>query len=1073
MTSLTLLRNRRVDAHSLTHKTHVSMGSQKGSYQLNRDDISVIYNDNKLDPLIGLCERPQDYSMLRFDLDFSSSDLERTDEFDLEEITKNALQHIRTFLTENLKDLVVDSRSLLDCSILTKPSYVNDKNKRKYGVHGQFHNLFISKKDFQYFEDSVAPLISGFDKISKNAWLLYGQQKSELSGTYTISHVDVCGKHIPPINYFSKYAIYDMKEQQIPFATPKDYYKQIFSIIPFNRECTDFKFREEVVKPHPNGEIAEYIVPEDLEETLEEATKYVELLGDYRVNNGRKEWFYIGGILYSISDGDEAFFQLWNDLSTRSKDYDEEECIRTWKSMKRIPSHNLEKLRKMAKFDNPTHEEFKDEKEEFTTLKLDNIHADEVINQNNIGSYIPRLAKADHVFMRSNMMTYKTQNLKELLPLYKRILVVSFRVSLLDSYVNTFEGFGFKMYSDVNGKITDDKVFVQIDSLFRVIGSFDLIIFDEAVYTLAHLNDFVKRKHEVWEALLQQIQSAKKIIVCDALLDNATIDIFKKASLGKKTWIVDNQWKSFKNKSIRYNPVPKLEVLITDIAVALEKYGSVFIPSNSKTMAVKLYEYFKAKGVRVGLDSSDNEPTPPDLWRKNFDIFISTPTNVAGVSCNDEFGKTIGYCTNRSCNAKMFSQMINRVRNTKSDSIDIYYKINVAGYNPTKIDDIKAWVNEKDELMFSGGLKIDYIRDRIIEDPYYNQYISHLKAENQSKKWYLQVLKGIMEHHGFETIETYEEEDEIITYNEEFLSEIKGESKAIYEAKQEEIRIAVCNAEDITDEQSKTIGEKYQKTQDEKLQIRKHYIMNAYKNTISGVPRILTSPFIKKYEKFISSYWNLREMNIEHPDMLKYYLEQQCNDFLYKNIHATNAERLNERLINKYLKYWSVHGIVKMLGFDSIWDKKEIECYPYEKAVEFLDTYGHKIGVLFGRNEKTKWNELDLEDSAVKKKITETLNTVLKNVCSVGVKRKSKTKTDESYIIKGLEIWEKGDVLIPKNNIANELQKDLFYVENDILKPKCNKRTRLLKRICREEIERDDECEFAHLFGNLERLIVV
>ena len=1027
MTSLTLLRNRRVDAHSLTHKTHVSMGSQKGSYQLNRDDISVIYNDNKLNPLIGLAERPQDYSMLRFDLDFSSSNLERTDEFDLEEITKNALQHMRTFLTENLP--FGSSQSLLDCSILTKPSYVNDKNKRKYGVHGQFHNLFISKKDFQYFEDSVAPLISGFDKISKNPWLLYGQQKSELSGTYTISHVDVNSKKISPINYFSNYAIYDLKEQQIPFATPRDYYKQIFSIIPFNRECTDFKFREEIVKP-PNEKIVEYIVPDDLSETLKEATKYVELLGDYRVNSGRKEWFYIGGILYSISDGDEAFFQLWNDLSTRSDDYDEDECIRTWKSMKRQPKHGLHLLRKMAQFDNPNELVYNDEtNKEFTSLKLDNIHPNEVINQNNIGSYLPRLEKADIVFMRSNMMTFKTENLIELLPLYKRILVVSFRISLLDAYVTRFGGFDFKMYSEVNGKITEDKVFVQIDSLFRVFGSFDLILFDEALYTLEHLNSFVKRKHEVWDALIQQIQSAKKIIVCDALLDNATIDVFKKASLGKKTWIVDNQWKSFKNKSIRYEPHVSVEKFITHVIAELEKYGSIYIPTNSKTLADKLYVYFKAKGIRVGLDSSDNEPTPPELWRKNFDIFISTPTNVAGVSCNDPFGKTIGYCTNRSCNARMFAQMINRVRNTDSKCIDIFYKINIAGYHPTKIDDIKSWIKEKDELMFSGGLKIDYIRDSIIEDEYYSQYISHLKAQNQSHKWYLQVLKGIMEHHGFETITCGDEEEDEVVYNEETLSEIKGESKAIYEAKQEEIRIAICNAKDITDEQSKEIGEKYQKTQDEKLQIRKHYIMKAYQNTISGVPRMLTSPFIKKYEKFISHYYNLRELNVEHPDMLKYYIEHQYSEFLSKNSHAPNTERLHES--NKLLKLWTAHGIVNALGFESVWDKKEIECYPYDKAVEFLDTYGHKIGVLFGKNEKTKWKELDLEDSKVKEKITLTLNTVLKNVCSVGVKRKH-THSD-CFSIKGLEIWETGDILIPKNNIASELQKGWFYVENDIL----------------------------------------
>jgi hypothetical protein len=58
-------------------------------------------------------------------------------------------------------------------------------------------------------------------------------------------------------------------------------------------------------------------------------------------------------------------------------------------------------------------------------IKLDNIKPDEIIDQNNIGSYIPRLEKADVVCMRSNMMTFKTQNLKELMGLYKRVLIVS------------------------------------------------------------------------------------------------------------------------------------------------------------------------------------------------------------------------------------------------------------------------------------------------------------------------------------------------------------------------------------------------------------------------------------------------------------------------------------------------------------------------------------------------------------------------------------------------------------------------------------------------------------------------
>ena len=104
---------------------------------------------------------------------------------------------------------------------------------------------------------------------------------------------------------------------------------------------------------------------------------------------------------------------------------------------------------------------------------------------------------------------------------------------------------------------------------------------------------------------------------------------------------------------------------------------------------------------------------------------------MAGVSCNDAFGKTICYFTASSCSAEMSSQMINRVRNTRSVDIDIFIKTGNGDRNyPLKIDEIKLWLQEKDDLIFTSGLKIDHTRNKLVEDDYYNQYIQYIKKQH-------------------------------------------------------------------------------------------------------------------------------------------------------------------------------------------------------------------------------------------------------------------------------------------------------------------------------------------------------
>ena len=657
-----------------------------------------------------------------------------------------------------------------------------------------------------------------------------------------------------------------------------------------------------------------------------------------------------------------------------------------------------------------------------SVVKLDNIRPNEVINQNNIGSYLPRLEKADVVCMRSCMMTFKTQNLKELMDTYKRVLIVSFRVSLEDEYMETFKDHDFKLYSDFKGVITGDRIIVQIDSLYKVRGEFDLLVLDEIVYTMDHMHSFVKRKPQVWEALNQYISDTQKIIACDALLDNKTINLFKKS--GRSTLIVENKWKSFNGKKFKYNDFVDFPSTVKYILDNIKQWGSLYIPTNSKTFADKIFYYLREQGLRVGLDSSETEPTPSDEW-KQYELFITTPTNVAGVSCNDEFGKTICYFTSMSCSASMCAQMIFRVRNTKSDTYDIFVKNGTNGLNfPIRTNDIKSWINDKDDLVLKSGLKINHIRNKIIEDDYYKNYIEYIKKENLSKVMFKQVLRGILQVHGLDEIKDEEKDEqpsseEILKEMKE-LEEIKNTSKELHEKEKKISRENVCEALSITDDQFKIIDEKYRKTKDEKLSLRRYHLEKTYGTDIK-----LTEEFVKTYEKIMPQYKNLQTMKCSK-SLLHNYIETMINQHEKEHLRDDNTQRLHEK--RHLLKIWTAHNLVTMLGFDNIYDTRTIKGYPYEKAQKFLIEHGDNIGLLFGCKNDNKWKNMKELTQERKKIISKYITDKLKSVCHISVsnKHRGKGREKEEYTIQGLDIWKKGGLTIPKNEYAERL-----YVEKN------------------------------------------
>jgi hypothetical protein len=280
-----------------------------------------------------------------------------------------------------------------------------------------------------------------------------------------------------------------------------------------------------------------------------------------------------------------------------------------------------------------------------------------------------------------------------------------------------------------------------------------------------------------------------------------------------------------------------------------------------------------------------------------------------------------------------------------------------------------------------------------------------------------QVLRGILQVHGLEEIKEKKEEtrtmEEILEEMKE-LDEIKDIAKELHEKEKKISRENVCEALPLTDEQFKEIDEKYRKTKDEKLSIRRYHLENTY-----GTNFELTEENVKTFEKIIPQYKNLQTMNCSK-DNLQDYIETTINQYEKEHLRDDNTQRLHEK--RNLLKIWTAHNLVKMLGFDNIYDTRTIKGYPYEKAREFLVEHGDNISLLFG-GKKVNWKNVDVNDKESKREISYYISNKLKSVCNIGVsnKHRGRDAKKEEYIIKGLDIWEKGGLVIPKNEYAERL----------------------------------------------------
>lgn len=357
--------------------SHAGMDSMRGKYRFGKkieEFYNVYYhtNDNK-----HVLEKRGVYSQFTIDIDIKKT----IDEYENQiwSFQRNkfyTIDQVKAFIKvcqREIKNKCIGIKPIqLDAVLLEKDIYQKNEKYWSGGLHIQFPNLYLRKDSI---EESLIPgIIDELKKIEgmhadfididirascQNLWLMYGSSKSSDSKPYLISKIfNDEQQEMTVTERLLQYKIYDTDEAQITLNA-KNLDKnlpRIMSINPGHRAVNEVKKKYDnpipaVVKE--KKEKKEYVDNRSLDEIRNEVKNLLSCLKPFRADD-RIEWLKVAWILWGISDGDDEFFDIWNEWSSQSDSYkDEDDCRKVWDGIK--PRENgvtIGSLKAMAKEDN-------------------------------------------------------------------------------------------------------------------------------------------------------------------------------------------------------------------------------------------------------------------------------------------------------------------------------------------------------------------------------------------------------------------------------------------------------------------------------------------------------------------------------------------------------------------------------------------------------------------------------------------------------------------------------------------------------------------------------------------------
>jgi hypothetical protein len=318
---------------------------------------------------------------------------------------------------------------------------------------------------------------------------------------------------------------------------------------------------------------------------------------------------------------------------------------------------------------------------------------DDTLFVNQIKHFLSNPCKSLNI--KSPYDTGKTQLLKSILkdyPQYKRVLMVTYRITLSYEFESVFSEFDFANYK--NGNFAAPHLINQTESLLRltdnvdVLPKYDLIIIDEieSVLNQFYSPTFKGKSSNAFALLVALCKNPNtKFISLDGDLSDrahAFIDYFGSA-------VNINNKCSFNTKTLNMYMVTKkhLQAFENRMMIDLANNLKLVIPTMSATYGYEILKtindkYPNKKVIIYTSTTSDSEKQDikgiVDLW-SSADVVIYSPTIEAGVSFDvlGHFDKVYGYMCTGSCSQRSYLQMLSRVRKFNTDEFNIYSNIDI------------------------------------------------------------------------------------------------------------------------------------------------------------------------------------------------------------------------------------------------------------------------------------------------------------------------------------------------------------------------------------------------------------
>lgn len=519
-----------------------------------------------------------------------------------------------------------------------------------------------------------------------------------------------------------------------------------------------------------------------------------------------------------------------------------------------------------------------------------------------------------------------------------KIVILAFRQTWSSSVKENLPD--FTLYSDVKGKLTQNRVIVQIESLQRlqIIGEEppDCLILDECEsifeqFDSGHIKDF----NAVFAAFQYLIKYSKRVIFMDAHISDRTYRLIERFRGIKHVHYHFNQNKNA--TADKYFITSKEPVWLKELLHAITNGKKVCIPISSLSEGSLIYEYlikeFPNKRIKIYSSLTSQEEKKEHFgnvhlhWTE-LDVLIYTPTVSAGISYElEHFDVIFGYFTNHSCTVETCLQMIGRVRNIRTH--EFYICFNTINNNlPIEANEIEYALCQNRQNLFK-SMAVDYLSfeygpDSSISykktDYYYiwleNTIIKNISSNNFEKRFISYILDVgsscvLLENR----------------FDDEELFVISDARKMIKQTLKEQKINAIVEARDLSDEEITVIQDKFIRQESvvlddlhayEKFRLRRDYnVIDTYVITYNFIDQYLNSKVKRQYRnlKRINKYANLNDSLIDiQKSELAYFTYNMNQGTLtkYEDLHHNYT----------YEKHRLACGLLVAMGFDNLYDPK-------------------------------------------------------------------------------------------------------------------------------------------------------